>query len=162
MTKFINEYEYTPEIISETLGAWWQRKFRPGYICMIIIFMLILLLSLLKKPITFSPYIVLPLFVMVIFKIRERREIKAEQKRVRALFKNQAPVFKVILAKDICARSPQGETHVGFEKLKNLIVTPNLIILLMEGNMTVALSKKGFQEGTPESCITYLKDYIKK
>lgn len=51
--------------------------------------------------------------------------------------------------------------HAAFSDIEDFIETKNLIVLLLKGSLTVALSKNGFKEGSAEECIAFLKENIK-
>ena len=160
MSLFINEYEYTTDIISETMAVWWGRRFRNGYISMGICILLSLGLFLLRKQ---SVYLLLGLFcvlLIVLFKVKEKRAVKLEQERMKVLYKDAVPVTRVEISEDIYTSTNKRESRISFSDVENVVETKNLIILFIKGSMTLTLDKKGFISGNADECINYLKEHI--
>lgn len=82
MKHFINEYEYTTDIISESMAVWWMRYFRNGYITMGIFIFLILSLALFRMQLIYLLLEPLPILIIVLFKVKEKRAVKLEQERM--------------------------------------------------------------------------------
>lgn len=164
---FINEYEYTPEISAEAVGAWWQHKFRNGYIIMII---LIVLIPLMQIPAAFLigrfrfllMLEVFPITVIILFRLKQTKAIQTERERMEVLFKDGTFVYQIELASEIHTVSSKGENHISYQDVEDFRETRNLIVLFLKGSMTLALHKEGFQEGSAEECITFLKAKIEK
>lgn len=160
MQHFINEYEYTPDILEESTGAWWDCKFKAGYRSMLVVFILIAVLSItLKKPVLLLVELA-PIFVITLFRLKKKKAIQIEQERVDTLFRNSALLYRVEVGEDISVTSSKGENHIQFSDVEGYTETKNLIILFIRGSMTLALDKKGFREGTEEAFMSLLADTI--
>lgn len=165
METMINEYEYTPEISAEAVGAWWQRKFRNGYITMIILIILIPLIQILT---TFFigrfrfllMFEIFPIAVIILFRMKQSKAIQTERERMEVLFKNETFFYRIELASEIRTISSQGENSIKYEDVEDFRETRNLIVLFLKGSMTLALHKEGFQKGSAEECTDFLKKKI--
>ena len=152
MQHFVNEYEYTPDVLEESVGAWWDCMFKAGYRSMLVVFILIAALSIvMKRPVLLLVELA-PLFIIVLFKLKKKKSIQIEKERVDTLFRNSALTYRVEVGEDITVISAKGNNHIE---------TKNLIILFTKGSMTVTLDKKGFREGTKEAFMSFLTDKIK-
>ena len=160
MALFVNEYEYTTDIISESMAAWWGKKFRNGYISMGICILITLGLFLLRKRIIYLLLGLLCVLLIVLFKVKEKRSVKLEQERMAVLYKDTVPTIRVEISEDIYVSSDKRESRVSFSDIENVVETKNLIVLFIKGSMAVALDKKGFISVTADECMDYLKRHI--
>lgn len=161
MQHFVNEYEYTPDVLEESVGAWWDCMFKAGYRSMLVVFILIAALSIvMKRPVLLLVELA-PLFIIVLFKLKKKKSIQIEKERVDTLFRNSALTYRVEVGEDISVTSAKGNNRIPFSDVENYIETKNLIILFTKGSMTVTLDKKGFREGTKEAFMSFLTDKIK-
>lgn len=161
MQHFINEYEYTPEILKESVGAWWDCKFKSGYRSMLVVFILIAVLSIVMKQPVLLLLELAPLFVIALLGLKKKKAIQIEQERVDILFRSSPLYYRVEVGEDISATSPRGNSRIQFSDVESYIETKNLIVLLVKGSMTLAFDKKGFKEGTKEDFMSLLADTIK-
>ncbi len=67
MQHFVNEYEYTQDIITESIGSWWDWKFRDRFRSMLIISVLIAVLVIVIKQPLFLLAELVPLFLIILF-----------------------------------------------------------------------------------------------
>lgn len=161
MPHFVNEYEYTPDILRESVGAWWDYKFKAGYRSMLMVIILIAVLSIVaKRPVLLSAELA-PVLIMVLFRLKKKKAIQLEQERVDVLFRSLPLSYRVEVGGDICVTSPKGNNRIQFSDVESYIQTRNLIVLFIKGSMTLALDKKGFQEGTEKAFLSLLADTIK-
>lgn len=168
MESFINEYEYTNNVISEGISAWWHRKynFKKGYLLCGILFLLILLLSLYKKRwellmLELLPALILLLMIPFLHK-KVRLAVQTEQERMKVIFPDGIPVVQVEIGEDICMITPKAQTHVQLSDVEDIIETKNLIVLMVKGMMTVTLDKRGFKQGNADECMKYIKGHFTK
>ena len=164
MKSFINEYEYTFDIISEGITAYWHKKYniKRGYLLSGILFLLLLLVCLYEKRWGFLALELLPLLLILFFHNKVKVAVKLEQERMKVIFLDNTPLLRVEIGEDICMITPTAETHVQFSDIENIIETKNLIILMVKGMMTVTLDKIGFKQGNADECIQYIKEHFKK
>ena len=160
MKLFVNEYKYTTDIISESMAVFWMRYFRNGYISMGIFILLILSLALFRMQLIYLLLEPLPILMIVLFKVKEKRSVKLEQERMKVIYKDVVPSIRVEISEDIHLLSDERESCVSFSDVKDMVETNHLIVLFIRGSMTVALDKKGFISGTADECIDYLKEHI--
>lgn len=161
MQHFINEYEYTPEILEESVGAWWDCKFKAGCRSMLVVFILIAVLSIVMKQPVLLLVELAPLFVIALLGLKKKKAIQIEKERVDVLFRSSPLYYRVEVGEDISATSPKGNSRIQFSDVESYIETKNLIVLLVKGSMTLAFDKKGFKEGTKEDFMSLLADTIK-
>lgn len=158
MQHFVNEYEYTPDILKESTGACWDRMFKDGYRSMLMVSIVIVVLSIvMKRPVILLAEVA-PLFVVVLFRLKKKKSIQLEQERVDILFRGLSLTCRVEIGEDISVTSSKGKNRIQFSDVENYIETRNLIVLLVKGSMTVALDKKGFKEGTKEDFMSLLTE----
>lgn len=164
MKSFINEYEYTFDIISEGITAYWHKKYniKRGYMLSGILFLLLLLVCLYEKRWAFFALELLPMLLILFFHNKVKVAVKLEQERMKVIFLDSAPIFRIEIGEDICMITPTAETHVQFSDIENIIETKNLIILMVKGNMTVTLDKRGFKQGNADACTQFMKKYCIK
>lgn len=160
MVLFVNEYEYTTDIISESMAAWWGKKFRNGYISMGICILITLGLFLLRKRIIYLLLGLLCVLLIVLFKVKEKRSVKLEQERRAVLYKDTVPTIRIEIGEDIHVLTDKKENLISFSDVENVVETKNLIVLFVKGSMTVTLDKQGFISGNADECMNYLKEHI--
>lgn len=162
MESFINEYEYTFDVICEGITAYWHKKYniKRGYLLSGILFFLLLLVCLYEKRWIFLALELLPLLLILFFHNKVKIAIKLEQERMNVIFPDSAPIFRVEIGEDICMVTPKAETRVQFSDIEDIIETKNLIILMVKGTMTVTLDKRGFKQGNADECTKYIKGHF--
>lgn len=162
MSYFVNEYQYTADIIAESNIAWRRRKHIIGYICIPVMVLFILLCSIVAGH--FIPKIlaleVVPLFLSVQYIRAEKISVKTERERIEVLFGSTAPVLRVEIGEDVRMISSRNDSHVSFSDVENMVETKNLIVLMIKGSITVSLHKNGFRQGNVNECKRYLKEMI--
>lgn len=161
MQHFVNEYEYTPDILQESIGAWWDYKYKDGYRSMLAVFILIAVLSIVMKRPVFLLTELAPLFVVVLFRFKKKKSIQIEQERIDILFRGTDLFCRVEVGEDISFTSLKGNRRIQFSDVENYIETRNLIVLFVKGSMTIPLDKKGFREGTKEDFMSLLANTVK-
>lgn len=164
MEPFINEYEYTFDVISEGITACWHNKYnlRKGYVLSGILFLLILFVCLYEKKWGFLAIELLPLLLILFFYNKVNVAVNLEQERMKVIFPDSAPVLRVEIGEDICMITPKAETLVQFSDVEDIIETKNLIVLMIKGMMTVMLDKRGFKQGDANQCMKYIKGHFTK
>ncbi len=160
MQHFVNEYEYTQDILKESIGSWWDWKFRDRFRSMLIISVLIAVLVIVIKQPLFLLAELVPLFLIILFKFKKRNSIQIEWERIDILFRGKGLSYRVEIGEDISFTSAKGSNHVQFSDVENYIETKNLIVLFLKGSMTLALDKNGFKEGTKEDFMSLLAERI--
>ena len=161
MQHFVNEYEYTPDILQESIGAWWDYKYKDGYRSMLAVFILIAVLSIVMKRPVFLVVELAPLFVVVLFRFKKKKSIQIEQERIDILFRGTDLFCRVEVGEDISFTSLKGNRRIQFSDVENYLETRNLIVLFIKGSMTISLDKKGFREGTKEDFMSLLANTVK-
>lgn len=160
MQHFVNEYEYTPDVVKESVGAWWDCKLKAGYRSMLAVFILIAALSIaMRQPVVLLAELA-PLFVIVLFQLKKKKAVQIELERVNILFRGSSLSYHVEVGEDISVTSSKGSNRISFSDVESYIETKNLIILFTKGSMTLALDQKGFREGTKEAFMSLLADKI--
>lgn len=160
MKHFVNEYKYTTDIISESMAVFWMRYFRNGYKSMGIFILLILCLALFRMQLIYLLLEPLPILMIVLFKVKEKRSVKLEQERMKVIYKDAVPSIRIEIGEDIHCLSDKRESSVSFSDVEDMVETDHLIVLFIRGSMTMVLDKEGFLSGTADECIKYLKEHI--
>lgn len=158
MQHFVNEYEYTSDVVKESVGAWWDCKLKAGYRAMLAVFILIAALSIaMRQPVVLLAELA-PLFITVLFQLKKKKAVQMEQERVNILFRGSSLSYHVEVGEDISVTSSKGNHRISFSDVESYIETKNLIVLFLKGSMTLALDKKGFREGAKEDFMSLLAD----
>lgn len=171
MNYFVNEYQYTDEIISECITAQVRRRSIVLYIAtaffILYAFLLILLPCIYVGAFIFNGLsseelmvILLPMMLIWLCVRRKNRAIKLSQERIRVLFKNTVPIYRIEIGEDIHMSSSRSESNISFSDVVKMIETENLIILMIRGNLTTILDKRGFKQGEADACKRYLRERI--
>ena len=74
------------------------------------------------------------------------------------LYKNQNNKIEIKMDKNIIIKSNGNETEVEYDKVKKIIETKNLIVIILKGDMTISLKKDSFVDSTPEECKKFLEE----
>ena len=160
MKLFVNEYKYTQAVVSEVMAAWWGRRFRSGYIIMSICTLFALIMFLLDTKLSSLALTLMPILVMVLFKVKEKLAVKLELERQEVIYKDTIPTFRIEIGEDIHTITDNSEKCISFSDVKKVVKTKNLIVLFTKGNMTVALDKNGFISGDADECVNYLNEKV--
>lgn len=160
MQNFVNEYEYTQDIMKESVGAWWDYKFKGGYRSMLVGFLLITIVAIVGKRPVLLLLEIIPVFVIVLSILKKKKAIQMEQERSEVLFRSSASC-RLEVGGDISVTSPRGSNRIQFSDVENYMETKNLIVLLIKGGMTLAFDKNGFKEGTKDEFLSFLADKMK-
>ena len=155
--KFVNECVYTPDVVAEAIGAWWDRRLKADIWKFILGFILILAGSLLLQNYYLLLLELFPLTVILLYKRKGRQSVRNEMDRLKMVFREGPPVYHVEIGEDIHYKTPKSENRVLFSELLDVRETKNLIVLFLKGSQTLTLSKEGFREGTWTECMEYLK-----
>lgn len=170
MNYFVNEYRNTDEIIAECITAQVRRRSVILYIG--IGYFILWALFLLSMRINFGVSIfygwssqelvavIMPPLLIWLCMRRKNRAIRMQQERVRVVYKDAIPVYRIEIGEDIHATSPESERNISFSDVRKLIETENLMIMMIRGNLTVTLDKRGFTQGDADTCRQYLKEKI--
>ena len=160
--RFVNEYEYTPEIIKESTGSWWNYKFKNAYKEMIILLIMIIIIFFVTQNIKWLLFGIMPMIPIVLIYIKKKIAIKTELERAQVIYNSKPPVIKLILDKKITMITSTGERILELKNIESFIETKNLVVLMVKGSMTVAFTKEGFKEGTYKELLSYLSNLTNK
>ncbi len=162
MNHFVNECLYTPQVISEAIGAWWDKRLRSDLWKFLLLMVLILAGSILTDNYYLLFMELLPVLILALYKYKARQSIRTEKERLKVIFQEETPVYYVEIGEDIYYKTPKSENRVQFSDLLDARETKSLIVLFLKGSMTLTMSKTGFKEGNYKDCLAYLKTRIKK
>lgn len=87
---------------------------------------------------------------------------KNEVKRWDVMYKGAYPQITVELEEDIRMITPNMDRSVAYSDVKKVLESKNLLVIVLKGEITIALSKDGFQDVTAEECMDFLKEKIKQ
>lgn len=153
----VNKYTNTKEIVKEYQKAWWNNRYKKEIIVMcgvLIIGIIMLVTQVMQKNVrimSLVAFIVLPIMYFGMYFYKKKRAFKIEQERFDKVYKNvKNREIKIRFDDIIKVTTNKKTTEVAYEKVKRYIDTKNLIILLVEGDMTIALKKDSFINGTEE------------
>lgn len=157
MEHFVNEYRYTPELIEESVGAWWKWKSKKALDSMLVCIVMIPLLAMFTKNIYCLMILILPIAVLLLLKAKAKTGIQTEKDRLKVMYPNEAPLFHIEIGEEISVKNGENSRTISFSDVVDVLETPSLIVLCIEGMMTIALDKEGFVEGTAEQCLDELR-----
>lgn len=161
MQHFVNEYGYTQAILEESIGAWWDYKFKGMHRSMLIVSILILAVAALKRWPVFLLAELAPLFIILLFRYKKKKAVQSEWERIDVLYHGTDLRYRVEVDGDITFTSPKARSRIRFSDVEGYIETKDLIVLLIRGSMTLPLDKKGFKEGTKEAFMSLLADKVR-
>ena len=160
---FVNQYEYNREIVKEAINSWWNKKFQKVYcIIMMVPVILLFVLFFMTKEVKWLYLLSLPLLPIILLFLKKKIAIKTELKRISVIYKGETPKVKIIVDKEINMITSQGERSIEFSSIESFVETKKLIVLIIKGSMTIAVSKTGFTEGPYEEFLLYLNKVIRK
>ncbi len=165
----VNKYTNTKEIVKEYQKAWWSNRYRKEIIVMCIVLLIGLFLlttQIIKKDIkimSLIAFIALPVMYFGMYFYKKQIAFKKEEERFEKTYKNaKNREIKIRFDDVIKVTTNKNTTEVSYDKIKKYIETKNLIVILLEEDMTIALKKNSFVNGTEEECKKVLNDKLKK
>lgn len=157
MKQFVNEYPYTPASAEECIRAWWRwknRKQTMGLVCLAVVAALFFVIT---RGIQFLICELFLLGIYVLYRNQIKRGVQTEQQRLKVMYPGETPVIHVEIDREVRLQTAQTNRTVAFSDIEAILETKSLIVLCLTGMMTVPMKKDGFQEGTAEECLTYLR-----
>lgn len=164
----VNKYTNTKEIVKEYQKAWWSNRYKKEIIVMCIVLfigLVILISQITKKDIkimSLIAFIVLPVMYFTMYFYKKKIAFKIEEERFEKAYKDvKNKEIKIIIDDIIKVSTNKNTSEVSYNKIKKYIETKNLIVLLLEGDMTIAIKKDSFLNGTEEECKKLLDEKLK-
>lgn len=158
---FINEYILDENSIKETMGSWWDRRFKKLKVFSIILFLISIIAFILSQDLRWLLVTFLSVYMIVLCVIKKKTAIKTEISKMKVLYKDEKIQIKIILDKKIKLLAPKNEKEIDFSDIEYMIDSENFITLNIKGNMTISLKKDGFTKGNITECVKYLNEVIK-
>lgn len=160
--EFTVKYKYGKDVASETLGAWWRRKFRVPVLLLAAGAVVCAILALvLQQPVWLFPAVVCVLGDLA-FWIQGKRAVTAEMDALRRLYHIDNPSITAVIGEKIQVKvSNHTKTH-AWSEIEGYLETKNQFILLLHGSRTIALPKNGFGKQSPDACRQYLEERLKR
>ncbi len=158
MDHFVNEYRYTDDVIAEGVGVWWKWKFKKLTYGILGLMVMLAIFFLLSRDVSFLELELIGMILLAMFQLKKYLGVKNEKKRIHVLYPEEPPLFHVEIEGDeIKIRSKDTARSVTMDVVEGVAETKSLIVLFIQGLMTVTLRKDGFLEGTAEECLGYLR-----
>ena len=164
----VNKYTNTKEIVKEYQKAWWSNRYRKEIIVMLVVLLIgifMLVTQIAQKNIrimSLLAFIVLPILYFGMYFYKKQKAFKIEAKRFKETYKDvKNREIKIRFDDVIKVTTNKNTSEVSYDKIKKYIETKNLIVLLLEGDMTIALKKDSFVNGTEEECKKILDKKLK-
>ena len=155
--KIVNQYEYSESIIKESINSWWNIKFKWCYLIVLVLIITMLTLFIITKKIQWILLFFFSFLPLILLYFKKSNAVKIEKEKLNTIYKNKPLIIKVVIDNDIKTITSKGEKCVIFKEIEYYVETKNLIVLIIKGNMTIAIDKKGFIEGNYNSLIELLK-----
>ena len=164
----VNKYTNTKEIVKEYQKAWWSNRYRKEIIVMLVILLIGIFMLVTQiaqnniRIMSLLAFIVLPTMYFGMYSYKKQKAFKMEAKRFEETYKDvKNREIKIRFDDVIKVTTNKNETQISYDKIKKYIETKNLIVLLLEGDMTIALKKDSFVNGTKEECKKVLDEKLK-
>lgn len=165
----VNKYINTKEIVKEYQKAWWNDRYRKEIIIMIIVLLtgiFMLMTQIIQKNMkimSLLAFIILPIMYFAMYFYKKQRAFKIEEKSFDKTYKDvKNREIKIRFDDVIKVTTNRNASEISYDKIKKYIETKNLIVLLVEGDMTIALKKDSFINGTEQECKKILDSKLKK
>ena len=157
MQQFKNEYDYTDDLIKESITSWWNWRIKKQKMMFYVCIAFFGIWFVVQKQAMYLIPAVLAVGGLFLIKYRIRNEVKTEMQRARVMYPDKTPHISVEIGEDVTLSSGDNTRHLKVSDIENYKETQNLIVLFLKGKLTIALSKDGFTEGTAEEMIKFLK-----
>ena len=164
----VNQYINTKEIVKEYQKAWWSNRYKKEIIIMHIVLLIglfMLITQIVKKDIkimSLVAFIALPAMYFAMYFYKKKRAFKIEEERFEKAYKDvKNREIKIRFDNVIKVTTNKNTSEVSYNRIKKYIETKNLIVLLLDGDMTIALQKDSFINGTEEECKKILDEKLK-
>lgn len=119
---------------------------------------LLAVLFLLSRNVGYLELELVGVILLAMIQIKKFAGVKNEKKRMHVLHPEEPPMLHVeIEGEEITIRSKDACRSVSIDTVEGIAETKSLIVLFIQGLMTVTVRKDGFLEGTAEECLSYLK-----
>ena len=165
----VNKYTNTKEIVKEYQKAWWNNRYKKEIIVMIIVLLIgifMLVTQIAQKNIkimSLLAFIVLPTLYFGMYFYKKQRAFRLEAKRFKETYKDaESREIKIRFDDVIKVTTNKNTIDISYGKIKKYVETKNLIVLLIEGDMTITLKKDSFVNGTEEECKKILDEKLEK
>lgn len=164
----VNKYTNTKEIVKEYQKAWWSNRYKKEIIVMCVVLLIgiyMLTTQIAQRNVKFMSllaFIALPTMYFAMYFYKKQKAFKTETKRFQEMYKDvKNREIKIRFDDVIKVTTNKNTVEVSYDKVKKYIYTKNLIVLLVEGDMTIALKRDSFVNGTEEECKKVLDEKLK-
>lgn len=167
-----NTIQYTPDVLQEaqkeifryTIGRRFYGLYAIGGACLILFFVFLGTFG----PRRFETWLMLILAVilvaetLVIRKVQDRKMVRLNRERFQTLYGENEPTMVSEISDD-GVELLNGSSHkkIDYKSVKRYFVTEHLIVLYLDGEMIVPLSKNGFDGGTLDDCLELLQTNVR-
>ena len=165
----VNKYINTKQIVREYQRAWWNDRYRKEIIVMVIVLLLgmfMLITQIIQKDVKIMSlllFAILPIMYFAMYFYKRKIAFKIEQEQYNKMYKDvKNREIKIRFDNVIKVTTNKNTSEISYDKIKKYIDTKNLIVLLLEGDMTIALKKDSFINGTEQECKKILDSKLKK
>lgn len=157
----INKYKYTMEGANEIITKWWADKFQTGIIRMVLLVVFNLVVYAVtghKAALVLTAACILALVLVF---LKAKNAVCIELQRIEVTHGKDGVELTVELGDKIIINSQNGTKTILYEYIEKIIESKNFIILCVKGEMTMALKKDSFVEGSKDECMKFLKEKLK-
>jgi len=154
----INQYNYTIEDAKEVVTKWWTDKFKKDIKKMIAFAIIGLVAYFLTSDVLALVLSAVCVLLVVLFFPKTKNAVDIEIQRMEVANGKDGLEITVRFGDEIVVNSKNGTKTLAYEFIEKIIESENFIILCVKGEMTLALKKDSFVEGSKEECIKLLKE----
>ena len=167
---FTNEYSYSKDISKEVQLAFWNHRKGSGFfkiIMVLVIIIEIISIALIKWSNSNDNRIYFlvgaTLLALMILPVRNYNNIRVSDKRMQAIYHGKDPILNYEISDQIIAHNLlTGASNIyEYSQILKVIESKNLIVLIIRGNLLLALNKNSFSQGSWEECKTFIKQKCK-
>ncbi len=156
--KIINKYDYTNEVIKETMSKWWWNKFRRGIIEMVLGAVLMSAFYFWSQNLFFLIVAAGCVLVFVMLLVNRQKAAKIEQERLAVVTKTGQCKVTVELDDEITITNSSGTKSIDYNSVEKVIESENYLILCVKGQMIITLKKDSFTIGNEAECKGLMRE----
>jgi hypothetical protein len=167
---FMNEYSYSKDISREAHLAFWSHRKGSGFFkfFMALVIILVIISIAINKwsnsndnRIYFLVGALLLELMIVSFRIY--KNIRLSYKSMQAIYHGKDPILNYEISDQIILHNLLTGANSIYEycQILKVIKSKNLIVLIIRGNLLLALNKNSFSQGSWEECKTFIEQKCK-
>ncbi|MFI3307555.1 MAG: YcxB family protein [Mycoplasmatota bacterium] len=153
-------YEHNLKNSKEIAEAWFNNKAKKINIIIYIFIVLLIIAMIFSFQILYLLFFGLLLIVKVVY-IKKRKDlVNMEGARLKVIYKDKPLNVTVELDDKIHLISNKSQRVLEYSDILEIIQSKNFIVLVVKGQMTIAINKNNFETGSAKECLKLLKEKL--